>query len=150
MNPFELLKKDHEKVAGLFEKLDATTERAIKTRDELFTKLKNELDLHARIEESLLYPALQQFEESSDLTMEAIEEHRVVKRLLAELEAEAKDTEEWTAKLTVLKENVEHHIEEEEKELFKVARQVLGKEELSELGKNIQTAKKGRPASALR
>jgi iron-sulfur cluster repair protein YtfE (RIC family) len=150
MNPFELLKKDHEKVAGLFEKLDATTERAVKTRDELFTRLKNELDLHARVEETLLYPALQVFDEAADLTLEAIEEHRVVKRLLAELEAEAKNTEEWTAKLTVLKENVEHHVEEEEGELFKIARQVFGKAELADLAKNIQAAKKGRAASALR
>jgi iron-sulfur cluster repair protein YtfE (RIC family) len=58
MDAFELLKKDHEKVAGIFEKLEPTTERGVKTREELFTQLKQELDVHARIEETILYPVL--------------------------------------------------------------------------------------------
>ena len=142
MNAFELLKQDHEKVSGIFEKLEPTTERALKTREELFTQLKQELDVHAEVEEQIFYPAIKEAEETRDITLEAFEEHAVVKTLLAELEAEAKDTEEWKAKLTVLKENVEHHVEEEEGEMFTKARKVLSKEQIEELGTEMQEAKK--------
>ena len=93
MDAFELLKSDHEKVAGIMEKIDGTTERALKTREELFTQLKSELDIHAQIEETIFYPVLEKAEESRDITLEAFEEHRLVKQLLNELEAEAKDDE---------------------------------------------------------
>ena len=121
MNAFALLKADHEKVAGILETIEETTERAVKGRDELFARLKAELDLHAMIEEEILYPALEDTEEAPEITLEAYEEHRVVKQLLSELEIEPKDTEEWTAKFSVLKENIEHHVEEEEGEMFKRA-----------------------------
>ena len=149
MNAFALLKADHEKVAGILETLEDTTERAVKGRDDLFARLKAELDLHAMIEEEIFYPALEDTEEAREITLEAYEEHRLVKQLLAELEAEPKDTEEWTEKFTVLKENIEHHVEEEEGELFKKARQALSEEELETLGEELQAAKQqNRAASA--
>ena len=149
MNAFELLKADHEKVAGIMEKIDQSTERASKTREELFTQLKSELDLHAQIEEEIFYPALEDKEETRDITLEAYEEHNLVKQLLSELESEPKEDETWTAKFTVLKENVEHHVEEEEGELFKKARTVLSKDQIEELGNRLQEAKRqGRAASA--
>jgi hemerythrin superfamily protein len=149
MNAFEVLKVDHEKVAGVMEKIDQSTERASKTREELFTQLKNELDLHAKIEERIFYPALEDKEETRDITLEAYEEHNLVKQLLSELESEPKDDEKWTAKFTVLKENVEYHVEEEEGELFKKARSVLSKDEIEELGNRLQEAKRqGKAASA--
>ena len=148
MNPFALLKADHEKVAAMLETIEDTTERAVKGRDELFARLKMELDLHAMIEEEIFYPALEDTEEAREITLEAYEEHRVVKQLLAELEAEPKDTEEWTAKFTVLKENVEHHVEEEEGELFKKARQALSEEEIETLGEQLQNAKQQNRAAA--
>lgn len=141
MNAFELLKKDHEKVSGIFEKLDKTTENGVKTREELFTQLKTELDIHSQIEEQMLYPLLKEAKETHDITLEAIEEHNVVKQLLAELEELPKNDETWGAKLTVLKENVEHHVEEEEEEMFKDARKVLSSDELEELGTRMQEAK---------
>jgi hypothetical protein len=142
MDAFELLKKDHEKVSGIFEKLDATTERGVKTREELFTQLKQELDVHTRIEEEIFYPVLKEAKETEDLTLEAYEEHNVVKQLLAELEELPKDDETWGAKLTVLKENVEHHVEEEEGELFDGAREVLSREQIEELGTQMEAAKR--------
>src|SRR4030095_9131294 len=142
MNVFEVLKADHEKVAGIMEKIDQTTERASKTREELFTQLKNELDLHAEIEEQIFYPALEDREETRDITLEAYEEHNLVKQILSEVESEPNDDETWTAKFTVLKENVEHHVEEEEGELFKKARTVLSKDEIEELGNRLQEAKR--------
>ena len=148
MNAFNLLKADHEKVAGILASIEETTERAVKGRDELFTRLKEELDLHAKIEEEILYPALEESEETREVTLEAYEEHRLVKLMLAELEEEPKDTEEWTAKFTVLKENIEHHVEEEEGEMFKNARQVLSDEEIETLGNQLQEAKRQNKSAA--
>lgn len=150
MDVFKLLKSDHEKVAGIMDKIEGTTERALKTREELFTQLKTELDIHAEIEEKIFYPVLKKAEESRDITLEAFEEHRLVKQLLNELDAEAKDDEKWTAKFTVLKENVEHHVEEEEGEMFKKARKVLTKEEIEELGTRMEEAKSKQKAVAAR
>lgn len=148
MNAFALLKADHEKVAGILETIEGTTERAVKGRGELFARLKAELELHAMIEEEIFYPALEDTEEAREITLEAYEEHRLVKQLLAELEAEPKDSEEWTAKFTVLKENVEHHVEEEEGELFKKARQALSAEEIETLGEQLQNAKQQNKSAA--
>lgn len=142
MNAFALLKADHKKVADILEKLDSTTERGVKTREELFAQLKTELDVHARIEETIFYPALEEAKETRDITLEAFEEHRLVKQLLAELDKMSKDQEEWTAKFTVLKENVEHHVEDEEGEMFPKARKVLSEEEAETLGTRLEEAKK--------
>ncbi len=141
MNAFTLLKADHKKVAGIFEKLEPTTDRAVKTREDLFAQLKKELDVHARIEETILYPALKDPDETHDITLEAYEEHAVVKQLLAELDEMSKDEEEWGAKLKVLQENVEHHVEEEEGEMFPKARKVLSEEEVEALGERLEKAK---------
>src|SRR3712207_9282041 len=112
MNAFQLLKEDHKTVSGIFQQLEPTTERAEKTRTELFARLKNELDIHARIEETIFYPAIKQAAETREIVLEGFEEHHVVKMLLKELEAMPVDTEEWAAKLKVLQENVEHHVED--------------------------------------
>ena len=141
MDAFELLKKDHEKVSGIFEKLEPTTERGVKTREELFAQLKQELEIHTQIEEQFFYLALKQAQETRDITLEAYEEHAVVKELLAELDKLAKDDETWGAKLTVLKENVEHHVEEEEGEMFTGAQDVLSSEQIEELGARMEAAK---------
>ncbi|MEA2204918.1 MAG: hypothetical protein QOE77_1694 [Blastocatellia bacterium] len=141
MNAFALLKEDHQKVAGMLEEIEKTTERAIKGREELFTRLKQELDIHAMIEEEIFYPALEDTEEAHEITLEAYEEHRLVKQLLAELDSDPKDTGEWTAKFTVLKENIEHHVEEEEGQLFTKARQALSEDEIEALGEQLQEAK---------
>ena len=141
MNAFTLLKADHKKVAGILEKLDSTTERGVKTREELFTQLKTELDVHTRIEETIFYPALERADETRDITLEAFEEHRLVKQLLGELESMDKSEEEWTAKFTVLKENIEHHVEDEEGKMFPKARKVLGEEGADTLGTRMEAAK---------
>jgi iron-sulfur cluster repair protein YtfE (RIC family) len=151
MDAIALLKADHEKVDALFAQLEETTERAEKTREELFTKLKQELDLHAHVEEKIFYPALKESDKTRDITMEGIQEHHVVKVLLRELDAMGVTSETWTAKLKVLKENVEHHVQEEEKEMFPKARTVLSQEQLEELGSLIEQEKreqKPRTASA--
>jgi hemerythrin-like domain-containing protein len=110
--------------------------------------LKNELEVHARIEEQIFYPAIKEAKETHDITLEAFEEHRVVKRLLSELEAMPVTDERWGAKLKVLKENVEHHVEEEEDEMFKSARKVLSKEQVDELGARMEAARKAEKAAS--
>ena len=141
MNAFQLLKEDHQKVSGIFQQLEPTTERAEKTRTELFAKLKEELDIHAKIEESIFYPAIKQAAETREVVLEGFEEHHVIKTLLGELEAMPVDTEEWAAKLKVLQENVEHHVEEEEGEMFQKAREVITEEEINELGARMEELK---------
>lgn len=148
MNVYDLLKEDHKKVAAIFEKLEPTTERALKTREELFNKLNSELEVHTAVEEKILYPVLKKAAETRDITFEAFEEHHVIKELLEELSTTPKDTEEWTAKLAVLKENVEHHVEEEEGEMFKKARKILTDKEADELGAQMEAAKTQLAASA--
>ncbi|HWS53320.1 MAG TPA: hemerythrin domain-containing protein [Pyrinomonadaceae bacterium] len=142
MNAFQLLKEDHQKVSGIFQQLEPTTERAEKTRTELFARLKQELDIHAHIEETIFYPAIKQEAETREIVLEGFEEHAVVKRLLSELEGGEVTSEQWTAKLKVLQENVEHHVEEEEGEMFQKARQVLSEEQIDDLGRRMEQEKK--------
>ena len=148
MDAITLLKQDHEKVSGIFSQLDETTERGVKTREELFTKLKQELDVHAHIEETIFYPVLKQETETREITLEGFEEHHVIKTLLRELEANDVGSERWTAKLKVLMENVELHVEEEEGEMFKSAREVLSKDRLEDLGMRMEAEKKAQQKAA--
>ena len=147
MDAFELLKADHRKVSKLFDQLESAEGN---TKLELFKQIKSELDLHAHIEETILYPALEKPEETHELTLEAYEEHKLVKSLLAELAGATAATDEWQAKAKVLRENVEHHVEEEEGELFKKADDAFSDEELDALGTRMEAEKavqQGRPAA---
>lgn len=134
MDALTLLKQDHKMVKKMLAEGEETTERAEKTRTELFARLKSELEIHERIEEEVLYPALRDHPKSKEIAYEAYEEHHVVDEILAELEMTPTDDPQWAAKFTVAKENLEHHIEEEEGEMFPKARQILSDEELEEMG----------------
>jgi hemerythrin-like domain-containing protein len=141
MDAMSLLKEDHQKVKKLLSELESTTERGVKTREELFTKVKQELVVHEAIEEEIFYPALKEHSKTKEITLEAYEEHHVVNTVMAEIEGVAYDDEKWGAKFKVMKENLEHHIEEEEGEMFKQARQVFDQDELAQLGESM-TARK--------
>lgn len=145
MDPFELLKRDHQTVSKLFDRIESTSGEVRLSR---FRKLKEELDLHADIEEKIFYPALKDAQESRDITLEAYEEHKVIKDLLGELARAKTPSDEWVAKFTVLRENVEHHVDEEEGELFKKAKSVLSSEEAEALG-NKMAAEKERRGSTI-
>jgi hypothetical protein len=136
-----MLKADHDKVKRLLNELESTTERGVKTREELFATIKGELSVHETIEEEIFYPALKSHPKAKDLVLEAYEEHHVVDMVMAELEGLDVSDETWGAKATVMKENVEHHIEEEEGEMFKQARQVFDRDELEELGARMAERK---------
>lgn len=138
MDAFSLLKADHRKVEELFQQLEsARGQRKLR----VFEQIKQELELHAEIEEQVFYPALEEPEQTHDLTLEAYEEHALVKKLLRELSRARTPNEEWEAKAKVLQENVEHHVEEEENELFKKAQAALGDEAIESLGQRLEMAK---------
>ena len=142
MNALTLLKDDHAKVKKMLNELDETTERAEKTRTEGLAKLKSELTIHEAIEEEIFYPALKQHAEAKEIVLEAYEEHDVVDAIMREIEATPTEDETWGAKFTVMKENLEHHIEEEEGEMFKQARQVFDAGEMDDLGTRMEARKK--------
>jgi hemerythrin-like domain-containing protein len=141
MDAMSLLKEDHRKVKKMLAELESTTERGVKTREELFTKVKQELVVHEAIEEEIFYPALKEHPKTKEIALEGYEEHHVVDTVMAEIEGVAYDDEKWGAKLKVMKENLEHHIDEEEGEMFKQARQVFDQDELAQLGESMMARK---------
>src|SRR6476660_5694136 len=126
MDALTLLKDDHQKMRKLLSELESTTERGVKTREDLYAQIKSELTVHEIIEEEIFYPALRDHPKAKDIVLEGYEEHHVVDLLLGELDATPYDDESWGPKAKVMMENIEHHIEEEEGEMFKDARQVFG------------------------
>ena len=141
MDAITLLKTDHDKVKELLTELESTTERGVKTRSELFATIKGELTVHEIIEEEIFYPELKSHPKAKDIVLEGYEEHHVVDLLMAELESLDVSDETWGAKALVMKENIEHHIEEEEGEMFKTARQVFDAGELEALGARMEQRK---------
>ena len=141
MDAMSLLKEDHRKVKKILAELESTTERGVKTREELFMKVKQELVVHEAIEEEIFYPALKEHPKTKEIALEGYEEHHVVDTVMAEIEGVAYDDEKWGAKFSVMKENLEHHIEEEEGEMFKQARQVFDQDELTQLGESMKARK---------
>jgi hypothetical protein len=141
MDAITLLKTDHDKVKELLAELETTTERGVKTRTELFATIKGELTVHEIIEEEIFYPELKAHPKAKDIVLEGYEEHHVVDLLMGELEALPVDDEAWGPKSLVMKENIEHHIEEEEGEMFKQARSVFDEAELEELGAEMEARK---------
>src|ERR1700704_3117401 len=145
MDAFELLKADHKKVAELFDLLETASG---KRKLDVFKRIKSELEVHTHIEETIFYPALEEPKETHNLTLEAYEEHKVVKTLLVELSGARSATDEWQAKAKVLRENVEHHVDEEENELFDKADDALSDEEIESLGEQMaaeKARKQGQP-----
>lgn len=141
MNAFELLKNDHEKVSAIFENVEATSAGDAALRQNMFAQLKNELEIHAHIEETIFYPALREESEAREIVIEALEEHQEVKDLLAELDGMPVDTDEWSARMEELREGVEHHVAEEEGEMFEKAREVLSHQQIADLGQRMAAEK---------
>ncbi|HJT27932.1 MAG TPA: hemerythrin domain-containing protein [Pyrinomonadaceae bacterium] len=145
MDAFNLLKADHRKVEELFSQLESASGQA---KMRVFEQIKMELELHTHIEEKIFYPALEKPKQTHDLTLEAYEEHDVVKKLLREMSKAKSATEEWQAQAKVLQENVEHHVEEEENELFEKAEAALSEEQIEALGEQMQAEKERKQRSA--
>ena len=139
MNALELLKQDHQKVKQLFE--EATHASDQNKRKDLFDKIDTELEIHAHIEETVFYPALEKHEELKDMVAEALEEHQEVKTLLEEIEELGSESHDFGGKLQELMESVDHHVAEEEGEMFPKVREVFDETELEQLGKQLNSAK---------
>jgi hemerythrin-like domain-containing protein len=141
MDAISLLEEDHRKMKKLLSELESTTERGVKTREELFATVEDELTVHETIEEEIFYPALKEHPKTKEIALEAYEEHHVVDMVMAEIEDVPYDDETWGARFKVMKENIEHHIEEEENEMFKQARHVFEEDELEALGEQMRLRK---------
>lgn len=132
-----MLEQDHRRFEALLKQGAATTERAVKGRTALLKTLTRELDEHELKEEKFLYPALEGHPEAKEIVLEGYQEHHVADIIVKELHASRTDNEQWGAKFKVLKENLEHHIQEEESEMFRIARGVLSREQLIGLGERM-------------
>jgi hemerythrin superfamily protein len=145
MDAITLLKEDHQKVKKLMGELEKTTERGVKTREELFTKLVTELTVHEKIEEQIFYPRVKEqatTKKVEELIAESYEEHHFVDTVKAELQDTPFEAEEWAAKFKVMMENVEHHaFEEEEGKLFPKVQKIFTKDELEEMGTEMEELK---------
>ncbi len=137
MNAIDLLEQQHREVEELFEEFEGAGDGAVKTKERLCQEISDALAVHAEIEEKLFYPESKQ-ENTEDVLRESVEEHLSMKRLVADLIESDPSDEQFDAKMKVLKEQVEHHVEEEEKELFPKVRKDLSKDELEDLGERMQ------------
>jgi hemerythrin superfamily protein len=139
MDAIELLEKDHKAVKKLFREFEGKTDRAHKGKLDLYATIRQELEIHTQIEEQIFYPAVKEI--ASDMVAEAMEEHNQVDRLLEELHGMDPGDERFDAKMTVLIENVEHHADEEEKEMFPKVRKPMGAERLRQMGMQMMEMK---------
>lgn len=139
MDALTLLRKDHELVTELMSRVEK--EKDIDERTSLFEQLIDELTIHERIEEQIFYPALQKLPNAKEDVLESFEEHHLVDQIVTGLDNTPMDAETWPAKFTVLRENVEHHIGDEEKKLFPKAEKLLGREKLGALGAEMADLK---------
>jgi hemerythrin-like domain-containing protein len=140
-----LLKKDHEKVRGLLSQLERAAERNTAKAELLLEQIDREVKIHSRIEEEIFYPAFRdaaQKRDDRELYFEAKEEHHVVDLVMPEVRETDSEAEEFAAKTKVLKELIEHHADEEEKEMFPKARKLFDRAELRELGERLKERKK--------
>lgn len=138
---FDRLEADHATFRELMKKLAATTTRGAKVRADLFERLRSTVIAHARAEEAVLYDALKQTRKTRPEVLEGVEEHHLSDITFAEMAKLAPTDERWTAKLAVLSEGLRHHIDEEERELFKDARKKLGTRRMIELGEQFAVEK---------
>ncbi len=137
MNAIELLKKQHREVEDLFEEFEGAGESARKTKERLCREISDQLAVHVEIEEKLFYPESKQ-DDTEELLREAVEEHLTMKRTLADLIGTDVDDEQFDARMKVLKELVEHHVGEEEHDLFPKVRKACTREELEDLGARME------------
>jgi hemerythrin-like domain-containing protein len=140
MDAFSILKKDHQKVRSLFERIDA--EDSASEREQLFNEVQELLMSHSELEETVLYPILEDKELTTDLAESSYDDHEDMRDLLDHLDMLEKDDPEWISLFRQLRESTEHHIDEEESELFPKARKALSRYELEDLSNQIIQKKK--------
>jgi hemerythrin-like domain-containing protein len=143
-----LLKQDHKEILKTFKAFQDAGENAHKTKGDLVEKMIELLTVHTYIENEVMYPRVRDLlPELEDDVLESYEEHHVADVLVMELMGMKPTDERFTAKTTVLIENVTHHIEEEEQEWFPQVREGLGRKTLQEIGEEMLAAKQKAPRS---
>ena len=151
MNAIKLLESQHREVAKMFAQIEKAKSGSAK--EKLFEQLADSLAVHAAIEEHQFYPAVKA-KRTEDILLESLQEHLGIKRVLADLLETDPADETFDAKIKVLKEQVEHHVEEEETDLFPKVKKVLDAQELDALGQNmeaeqVELEEKGEPRAAI-
>lgn len=141
MDIIALLKEEHKAFAHLLNQLAHTENEDSKTRIKLFEQLEEELIMHTGYEEKLFYPTLKNNPKTHTIVLEAFQEHHVIGHILADISHVSFEHDVWKAKLTVLTENLKHHIMEEEQDLFPKVRQLLSPAELEQMGREHQAFK---------
>ncbi|WNG40460.1 hemerythrin domain-containing protein [Archangium violaceum] len=137
MDAIELLTQQHREVDELFEKFEKAGEGKDELLMDLFVRIADNLAAHAVIEEKIFYPSVY-VGPTADKLQEAVEEHLSVKRVIADLLDMDPSDVQFKAKMKVLQELVEHHVEEEEKDLFKSVKKLMTKEELAVMGEQLE------------
>ncbi|MFE2709259.1 hemerythrin domain-containing protein [Streptomyces mirabilis] len=150
MDGIVLLKEDHKTVEKLFKQFEKAGDGAHGEKRKIADQVIEELTTHTWIEEEIFYPAAREADpDTKDDVLESVEEHHVVLWMLSELKDLDPADERFDAKMTVLMENVRHHVEEEEKEWFPNVRKAMGRNRLTELGEQMEAAKKTAPGEPL-
>lgn len=146
MDAITLLKDDHKTVEKLFKQFEQAGDRAYVTKRGIVDRIIEELSTHAAVEEQLFYPVTRAtVPETEGDALESIEEHHIVKWVLAELDGMDPTDERFDAKVTVLIEHVRHHVAEEEDDYFPKVRSELGRNALTELGDAMVAARDTAP-----
>jgi hemerythrin superfamily protein len=142
MNIFDLLHEDHENVSTIFKKIPSMHGKdTAQTHEQLFKELATELELHAEVEEDIVYPFLRDRPETGPIVEESLLEHQEIETLLYELKALRPDDQNWMTRLKELHDKVEHHVREEEGRLFPAARKFTSNDQAEQLAETVQTTK---------
>lgn len=144
MNVLKVLKKDHSMVKSLFNKFSRTGKSSHEKRAELFEQIRRELQIHSRAEEQIFYPVIKALNgtESRKLISEAVRQHKEIDELLTQISRFKPSDKNFEEKIETLFEHVDHHIEEEEGEIFQLAEENCSEEQLKELGRQIEERKR--------
>lgn len=139
MNAIELLKQDHNEFRGLFGEFKASG--SDKEKHDIFKNIKEKLDVHTHIEETIFYPKISELKELEDITKEGIEEHHVGDLLVREISKLTDDSDKFEPKMEVLIESTEHHLMEEEGQMFPKVEKLLDSDQLEKLGTEMEKEK---------
>ena len=143
MHALKLLKKDHSAVESLFGKFERTDRGSHEKRYEIFAQIRRELQLHMKVEEEIFYPALKAFNgEGRNLVSEALKEHKDIGQLLTQISPLKPSDRNYDDRVEALIENVDHHVNEEEGQIFRFIEENCSQEQLEDLGRQIEERKK--------
>ncbi len=148
MTIYDELKKDHDQVKEMMTRIEELSSRASTSKVKLFDEMKAALTAHLRAEEKVFYDAVRRDKSAHDSALEGYEEHHVADVLMREISRLPPSDEKWKAKFAVFKENVEHHVEEEEGEIWAEAREILDEARAEELGEAFVSEKEKRMAKS--